>query len=179
MSGRIHGCGAPEGGPGPNRAPAFPADGQASDAALRIEDALQMHIGEILALERTCFSDPWREEDFRSLLDNPQVYFRAACMAGRVVGYLVLIFAADMADLANLAVSPEHRRSGIGAALLDDALRFCKTRGIRYVALEVRESNEPARALYESRGFAAVGRRRWYYRKPIEDAIVMALELGE
>jgi len=41
------------------------------------------------------------------------------------------------------------------------------------VYLEVRESNAPARALYAAHGFKEVGRRKQYYRRPVEDAIVL------
>lgn len=142
-----------------------------------ITDVSTAMLAEIAQLERLSFSDPWSDAAFASLTDNPNVLFRAALNGGRVAGYLVLIFAADTAQLANIAVDPALRRSGIGAALLDDALEFCRRHGIADVSLEVRESNAPARALYASRGFAAVGRRRRYYRHPVEDAIVMVLRL--
>lgn len=146
-------------------------------APLVIADATPVMLAEIEALERLSFSDPWSGAAFRSLLDSPNVLFRTALKYGRVAGYLVLIFAADAAQLANIAVDPVLRRSGIGAALLDDALEFCRSRGIVDVSLEVRESNAAARALYASRGFVDVGRRRRYYRYPVEDAIVMMLRI--
>ena len=145
--------------------------------ALRIAGAEECHIRAVAALERLCFSDPWREDDFLSLLGSPNAYFRVALVGDSVAGYIILIHAADTADLANIAVAPEMRRRGIGAALLDDALAFCRTHGIAHATLEVRESNAAARALYESRGFTAAGRRRGYYRHPREDAIIMARAL--
>jgi [ribosomal protein S18]-alanine N-acetyltransferase len=50
--------------------------------------------------------------------------------------------------------------------------------GVRAVYLEVRESNQRARTLYESSGFDSVGRRRGYYRHPLEDALVLRREIG-
>jgi len=49
-------------------------------------------------------------------------------------------------------------------------------RGVQQVFLEVRESNAPARALYTAQGFKEVGRRKQYYRRPVEDAIVLRLD---
>jgi ribosomal-protein-alanine N-acetyltransferase len=49
--------------------------------------------------------------------------------------------------------------------------------GVRSLYLEVRESNVSARALYDSRSFAQVGRRKGYYRSPIEDALLMRRDL--
>lgn len=134
---------------------------------------------EIAAIERLSFSDPWSDADFAALCGNPCALFLAASDAssGRVAGYAVLLHAADIAELANLAVAPDRRREGIGAALLDATLDFCRGNGVADVTLEVRESNVAARALYTSRGFADVGRRRAYYRLPREDALVMLLRM--
>jgi ribosomal-protein-alanine N-acetyltransferase len=57
--------------------------------------------------------------------------------------------------------------------LLDAALAEARARGADEIFLEVRNSNAPARALYGSRGFKEVGRRPNYYRRPVEDAIVL------
>src|SRR5207253_2646093 len=89
------------------------------------------------------------------------------------LGYVVAWFAADEGEIANLAVDPPARGRGLGAALLDAALAEASGRGVTAVYLEVRESNATARRLYASRGFVEVGRRRGYYRKPPEDAIVL------
>jgi [ribosomal protein S18]-alanine N-acetyltransferase len=70
-------------------------------------------------------------------------------------------------------VAPEVRGQGVGARLLDDALAAARRNGATAAYLEVRDSNAAARALYASRGFEQVGRRRNYYRKPVEDALVM------
>ena len=90
-----------------------------------------------------------------------------------IAGYVVAWFAADEGEIANLAVREPTRRRGIGAALLDAALVEAGRRGAVNMYLEVRESNEAARALYASRGFEEVGRRRGYYHRPVEDAVVL------
>ncbi len=128
---------------------------------------------QIAALERETFADPWSESDFAALIGNPNALFLAANVGERIAGYIVMLHAADAGEIANLAVASDLRRSGIGAALLDAALDFCRANGVVGAALEVRESNAPAQALYTSRGFAPIGRRRAYYRNPREDAIVM------
>ena len=84
--------------------------------------------------------------------------------------------AADEGEILNLAVAPAGRRRGLGRALVEAMLEALRTRGIRQVYLEVRESNSSARALYASRGFKEVGRRKAYYRRPVEDAIVLRLD---
>ena len=90
-----------------------------------------------------------------------------------VTGYVVAWFVADEGEIANLAVDPSGWGSGIGKALLDAALDEGERRGAAAVYLEVRDSNARARRLYQSRQFEEVGRRRGYYQRPVEDAIVL------
>jgi len=128
----------------------------------------------IAAIERNAFSDPWSEKSFRDALVHPAIYFAAARRDGHeLLGYVVAWFVADEGQIANLAVTPSEWGSGIGRVLLDAALREAALREAEHVYLEVRDSNERARRLYRSRGFEEVGRRRAYYRRPVEDAIVL------
>ena len=90
-----------------------------------------------------------------------------------VLGYILVWFAADEAELANIAVAPSVRGRGIGGGMLDVALGAAQDRGTARMFLEVRDSNLAARALYGSRGFEQVGRRKQYYRNPVEDGLVL------
>lgn len=135
-------------------------------------------IPRIVELERRSFSDPWSAASFESALAHPRVYMvcQDAGDGAGLRGYLVAWFVADEGEIANLAVDPEARRSGIGGALIDSAIGEARRLGVRALYLEVRESNGAARQLYASRGFLEVGRRRGYYRLPVEDAIVLRRE---
>ncbi len=129
-------------------------------------------------IEANSFADPWSAESFVGLVGNDRVLFDVAERAGGVVGYSVVWTAADEAELANVAVAAELRGHGIGALLLDAVIREVRARGAVVIFLEVRESNDVARALYASRGFHLVGRRRRYYRRPVEDALVLRASLA-
>jgi len=136
-------------------------------------------LASVAAIERTAFSDPWSLRSFREALDSGSVYFACARSdAGSVLGYVVAWFVADQGEIANIAVAPDQRGRGVGRALLDAALGEAAARGIAAVFLEVRDSNQRARELYASRGFEEVGRRRRYYRRPVEDAIVLRRTLS-
>lgn len=132
-------------------------------------------VPQVAAIEAESFGDPWSKASFRSLVSDGLVWFRVAAddATDAVLGYILVWFAADEAELANIAVAPRMRGRGIGAALLDEALGGALERGTARVFLEVRDSNGPARALYRSRGFEEVGRRRKYYRYPVEDALIL------
>jgi ribosomal-protein-alanine N-acetyltransferase len=94
-------------------------------------------------------------------------------VGGVAVGYLVARAAADEGEILNVSVAPPHRRRGLARALTRHALERLAARGVAAVYLEVRESNVAARRLYESLGFAIVGRRAKYYRRPEESALVL------
>jgi ribosomal-protein-alanine N-acetyltransferase len=133
----------------------------------------------VAQLEEQSFSQPWRRSSFERLIGEPGA---VACVAvtdrGRVIGYGVLLAAADEGEVITLAVEPDVRGQGIGARLLDELLERGAQLGVARVFLDVRSSNAPAQALYASRGFREMGRRTDYYAAPREDARVLALDLN-
>ncbi len=137
----------------------------------RVRAAQASDVPALVRIERRCFSDPWSAESFQALLRR--VGF-VATRSREVVGYLFATRAGNEAEILNVAVDPEERRSGIGSALVSTVLEELDARGVRTVFLEVRASNEEARLLYGGFAFVEVGRRAGYYRRPVEDAIIMA-----
>jgi len=94
------------------------------------------------------------------------------------VGFLIGRIAADEFEILNMAVHKAHRWKGIGSRLLDSALQFSRNAGCVRAYLEVRASNEPAIKLYARHGFTVCGRRALYYRDPVEDAVLLSLNLS-
>jgi ribosomal-protein-alanine N-acetyltransferase len=96
------------------------------------------------------------------------------CEAGaHVAGFIAARQAADEAEILNVAVRRDFRRKGVASALLLAAFDTFRRSSIARVFLELRESNQAARALYERHGFVLAGRRKLYYRDPPEDALGM------
>lgn len=93
-----------------------------------------------------------------------------ATVEGHIAGFLVVRFAApDEGEILNLAIAPEFRRHGLARQLL---AALCEHfRG--WLFLEVRESNQGARSLYETFGFQEIRRIPNYYNFPRETAIVL------
>lgn len=142
-----------------------------------LRPAREADVAAVAEIEKTSFTDPWSAASFRSLLSAPAVHFAVACDNARAVGYLVMWLAADEAEVANLAVAADARRLGIGSTLITHAMQTARASSASVMFLEVRESNVAARELYAAHGFAVVGRRKRYYRRPEEDALVLRRDL--
>ena len=137
------------------------------------------HIDQIAALERECFSTPWTEQMLSdALFDSQASFIVAEAEDGHILGYAGLHVIVDEGYIDNIAVEPDARRHGVASALLDVYCRFGAV-NLAFLTLEVRASNYGAIALYGSRGFRSVGRRKNYYEHPKEDAIIMTKEFTD
>ena len=143
---------------------------------MRIAHMPAEHVPQVAALEKACFSDPWSEKSGASELENPLSCWLVALDGETVAGYVGSQTVMDETDMMNIAVHPDFRRQGVARALILARIGELKKRGSRCLTLEVRASNDPARALYESLGFAHVGTRRNYYQNPKEDALILRKE---
>lgn len=130
------------------------------------------------AIEALSFSDPWPLEGFREVLTLPGTVALVMTAGPDSIGYFLAREILGTAEVLNLAVVPAWRGRRLGGRLLDLGLETVQARGGREVFLEVRASNRVAQALYASRGFRVEGRRRGYYRRPDEDALVLRLTTG-
>lgn len=140
-----------------------------------IRDAVPNDLDALEELEKECFSLPWTREQLQGELPDERHEFLTAELDGDVVGYVGMMCVLDEGYISNVAVSPRFRRQGIGRALVAEMLRRAEGRQLTFVTLEVRAHNDGAIALYSQAGFAPVGRRRNYYERPREDAILMTL----
>ena len=136
----------------------------------------EAHVAEVAVLEALCFSDPWSEKSVASELTNPLSLWLVALEGENVIGYVGSQTVMGWTDMMNVAVHPDHRRRGVGKALIEELIRQLQAQGSENLTLEVRASNENARALYALLGFAEVGRRKNYYRNPKEDALILRKE---
>ncbi len=138
----------------------------------------ETHIQGIVSIENECFSAPWSEASVRAELDNENAHFLVAAAGEMVMGYIGVHEIVGEAYIANVAVSSCYRRLGIASVLLAEAEKGAKERGCEFISLEVRQSNTPAISLYEKRGYTVRGVRKNFYSDPIEDGIIMTLDLG-
>ena len=142
-----------------------------------ILDAAARHLPQVERLEQRCFSVPWTEAQLRAQLPDDRHVFLVAERGDEVLGYVGLMHVLDEGYISNVAVSPDCRRQGIGAALIAELTRRAGRLELSFLTLEARASNAPAIRLYEKMGFRQVGRRKRYYQRPEEDAVLMTLFL--
>lgn len=132
----------------------------------------------VLAIERDSQPEPWNEEMFNEELLQPHsrmLVARTSVRTDSLLGYICFRQVADEVQVHNVAVHRDHRRQGIGTALLQRALRFGVAGSARIAVLEVRVNNQGAQKFYERLGFRAVGERPDYYALG-ESAMIMQLE---
>ena len=141
--------------------------------AMRSED-----LDTVSAIEIASYEFPWSLGVFNDCLRAGHPCW-VLSVDGDVAGYGILSMGAGEAHVLNLCIAAAWRGQGLGRHLLRRLLDIARWNGAERVFLEVRPSNPLAKTLYESVGFAEIGRRPRYYpaRDGREDAIVMALEL--
>lgn len=134
----------------------------------------------VLAIEAATAAFPWQRGHFADSLKAGYSGWTLR-VGGQVVGYAMVMAAVDEAHLLNIAIDPALQRRGLGRWLLVRAMDAARQSGMFSMLLEVRPSNEGARALYAALGFAEIGRRKGYYPAADgrEDAIVMQRALVE
>ena len=148
-----------------------------SPSKLEFMPLLEANLEEILAIELEAYPEPWTVGMFREEMGSPRSYFRVAFSGGTLVGYSGIWLAADEAHVTSVTVALSHRGNGYGREQLIHLLEVAVRKGAVAATLEVRESNDEARRLYVSEGFRAVGRRKGYYSKTKEDAVIMTKDL--
>jgi ribosomal-protein-alanine N-acetyltransferase len=136
-------------------------------------------VEQVLAIERDSFVSPWTAENFRyEILRNRHAVNYVMERDGRLLGYACVWFIGREMKINNIAIDRAERRAGLGERLLRGLLRRAAELGCLKAELEVRVSNRAARSLYRKLGFREVGRRRNYYQREREDALLLATEIA-
>ncbi|MBD3403718.1 ribosomal-protein-alanine N-acetyltransferase [candidate division GN15 bacterium] len=127
----------------------------------------------IVTMEREIFSDPWPRSAFLDCVTANGWGGLVAETESEIIGYACYLIVDVESHLTNIAVAPEHRRKSVAQQLLDRILSIADGSGCEFILLEVRPSNSEALAFYRKHGFRVLYQRPNYYRRPVEDAVVM------
>ena len=127
----------------------------------------------VAELERLCFSQPWSRSSLE-LLTKEGIGVGMTCSKdGKVCAYGGMIVAVDEGQITNIATHPDYRRQGYGRAIVEALVKHARMNGLDSISLEVRESNRAAIDLYTKLGFKVEGKRKDFYTKPTENALIM------
>jgi [ribosomal protein S18]-alanine N-acetyltransferase len=119
------------------------------------------------AIHATAFAHPWSPAEFEALLSSKTTIGAAAIDAAsdELRGFAISRLAADEAEILTIAVHNGVRNRGVGRALMIDIVSRLAASQVRFLFLEVEQTNLTAMALYSRLGFREVGQRRGYYQK--------------
>lgn len=152
---------------------------------LKIQRAEKTELSEIAALESKIFSDAWSEKSLEETWNqkNAEIFTARYRMeesdeSNKIAGYVIFYYVLDEGEIARIAVSPEVRRQKTATRIYQRLEKFCEEKEITKIMLEVRESNEAARAFYSRCGFKEDGIRKNYYDTPKENAVLMSVSLN-
>jgi ribosomal-protein-alanine N-acetyltransferase len=112
----------------------------------------------------------WPADEYEKLITTRVLL--VAERAGKLRGFVSAKAVADEWEIENIVVATKFLRQGIADGLLQALIDQAENTGASRIVLEVRESNRPARRLYEKHTFREAGRRLKYYNNPLEDAIL-------
>jgi len=121
-------------------------------------------------IEKDSFSRPWSEEALKEEIENETARFFVLFCAEKAVAYGGMHIVCGEAYIDNIAVFENLRGYGFGKHITNHLMQTAKKENCEFISLEVRESNIPAKKLYEKLGFIRIGRRKNFYSAPQEDA---------
>ena len=130
-------------------------------------------LDQVLEVSSLSLKESWDLDSFSKELSNPLAKYLIAKINDKVVGFVGVWTIIDEGHITNMAVHPEFRENGVGSILLTSLIDRCKDWGCNSLTLEVRSSNNAAKALYKKFGFLEEGLRKNYYRDNEEDALIM------
>lgn len=169
-------------GPGESRAPSKEARSEWNRDEwrnLRITEANTAAIPFILSIQSgSPAASHWKHADYDAALAEPHRLVLIAEKDSRILGFLVAYTGIPEWELENIAVAAELRRNGIGRALIIALIDRAREAHAAEIRQEIRASNMSAQKLGLSVGFIQEGRRRNYYRDPVEDALLLKHLLG-
>jgi len=136
-------------------------------------------LSDVVELDKLCLGGLWNLEGYRRELESPNSTIivlsvvHSQFQQEQIIGIGCFWAILEEAHITILAVHPDYQGQGLGKLLLYNLLQDARNRKLERATLEVRESNAIALSLYEKFGFKIAGKRRGYYQKTGEDALIL------
>jgi ribosomal-protein-alanine N-acetyltransferase len=140
---------------------------------MEIRKILEKDVEQVYAIELEAFSSPWSRESILMEVISPRSHYLVMDNEGEIIGYAGLWKIFDEGHITNIAVKKRYRNRGFGLLLMERLMEHAQDNQIDKLTLEVRCGNFQALKLYKKLGFVEAGRRKGFYDRPKEDAIIM------
>ncbi|MDJ0727397.1 MAG: ribosomal protein S18-alanine N-acetyltransferase [Prochloraceae cyanobacterium] len=145
---------------------------------LKLEPLLPEQLLEVVELDRICLGGLWSLDGYQRELDSPNSTLLVISIATGKKSHSILGMGCfwailEEAHITIVAVHPDYQGQGFGQLLLYSLLKDAVSRKLERATLEVRAANQPALSLYKKFGFQVAGRRKGYYQKTGEDALIL------
>ena len=140
---------------------------------IKIEKMQFKDIPQVMELEKQSSLECWTANGYQESLSNTNYNILVAKSEGKVVGFLSMYVVGDEGYICNIAVDSIFRNCGIGTFLAEKTIEYSKYEKLKFLSLEVRESNAVAIKFYKKLGFVNLGMRKAFYSNPTENAVIM------
>ncbi len=145
--------------------------------AFEYRHATSADLQAIFQIEEAVMPTPWSMKSFQEAFDSDYSLIMVVTENGVICGFSVLYITAPEAELPDIVIDTKYQGKGLGKGLLEYTISEALKRNVETIFLEVRVSNIPARNLYQRFEFEEIGKRKYFYSNPIEDAICMSKSL--
>ena len=138
------------------------------------------HLNSCLKLDELSLKGIWTKSQWEKELTDPKricigvIEIETQKLLGLCSAWLVI----DELHITCIAVDPIHQRKGLGKFLMSDLIKRSNSLATNQIYLEVKDTNEPAKAFYKSMGFKNVGNRPNFY-KDGSDALIFTKQLNK
>ena len=140
---------------------------------IKVATMSRSDVDEVMQIEKECPVECWNKTNYEESLKNPAYDILVAKSENEILGFVSMYAAVDEGYICNIAVRKAAQNQGIGTRLITKTMELSKAKNLKFLSLEVRESNVNAIAFYEKLGFANLGVRKNFYSNPSEHAIIM------
>jgi [ribosomal protein S18]-alanine N-acetyltransferase len=144
-----------------------------------IEKMESKHVDEVVEIEKVSFSSPWTRAMYTQETDLEYSNCFVIIVDEELTAYISSWTVLDECTINKIACRSDLRRRGYSTMLLNHLIQKVCGNSVKDILIEVRESNDTARAFYKKSGFIIKGLRKGYYSDTKEDAILMSLDVGK
>jgi len=150
-----------------------------SKSDIEVRWMIRKDIPAVMAIENDSFEHSWSEDDLLSCMRQRSVIGMVADRNGQIAGFMVYEFHKHRLHILNFAVAREHRRTGVGRAMLNKLIGKLSPERRTRIMLEVRETNLNAQLFFKACGFRAVSILSGFWDDHNEDACLMQYRVAD